>query len=59
MNKVKVKFIQGETLHDLEDKTNQFLVGKKSLSAKFIGIIGDYPTMQLIYTEDRYNRVVE
>lgn len=52
MNKVKVKFIQGETLQDLEDKTNQFLVGKRSLSAKFIGIIGDYPAMQLIYTEE-------
>lgn len=59
MSKVKVKFIQGETLQDLEDKTNRFLVGKKSLSAKFIGIIGDHPAMQLIYTEDQYNRVVE
>lgn len=52
MNKTKVKFIQSVTLEGLADLANQFLVGKRSLSAKYIGEVAGYLSMQLIYTEE-------
>lgn len=52
MSRPKIKFVQAQNLQELEDFVNRFLQTRKSLSAKYVGMVGGFLTMQIVYAEE-------